>query len=161
MLETAPPFPRVRQVAVVRQGEIALVAVDNDRLRVQNRTLAGSRVSGVADRSVAGKTRQCFGSENLLHQAHALDDLEMRSVAGGNSRRFLAAVLQGVKAQVRQFRCLGMAEYTHHAAMVVEMFVIDEKAPHVSFIRARGGERRVPAPENYPIGLPVLTSALE
>ena len=57
MLEPPPHFDRVRQVAVVRQRDFALVAIDHHRLRVHQRCVAGGGIARVPDRRRAGQRR--------------------------------------------------------------------------------------------------------
>ena len=53
----------VDQVAVVRDGDLAVRAVDQDRLRVQQPALAGRRVAGVPDRDVPGSASSARSSK--------------------------------------------------------------------------------------------------
>ena len=51
----------VDQVAVVADGELAVRAVDEQRLRVLDAARAGGRVADVADGDVADRARRAFG----------------------------------------------------------------------------------------------------
>ena len=53
--ELVAQLARVDQVAVVGDGDLAVRAVDQDRLRVLELALAGGRVARVADREVPGQ----------------------------------------------------------------------------------------------------------
>src|ERR1700679_738938 len=57
--------------------------------------------------------------------AHGLMDIQIRAVAGCDSGRFLASMLESVKAEICQLRRFGMAEDAKHAAVVVEVIVFD------------------------------------
>ena len=52
-------------------------------------------------------------------------DVQIRAVGRGDPRGFLPAMLQRVKAQIRQLRRFRMAEDAEHAAMIVEMIVVE------------------------------------
>ena len=125
MFERAAPFRRARQIAVVAEGQLALVAVDHDRLRVHQGSVAGGRVARVPERRVAGKARKHFGLKNIGHQAHAFFEMQFAPVARNDSGRFLAAMLQRVEAEVSHLRGFGMAEDAAHAAVIVEPVVLN------------------------------------
>src|SRR5258708_2632999 len=55
MLELAPPFGSVGEVAVVAEGDLALVAIDHDGLGVEESFVAGSGVARMADGKTAGQ----------------------------------------------------------------------------------------------------------
>ena len=116
---------RVGQIAVVAEREFAFVAVNHHGLRVHQRSVAGGGIARVADGGVAGKVRDHFRRENLLHQAHGFVDVELRAVGGSDAGGFLAAMLQRVEAEVRHLGGFGMAEDAEHAAMIVEVIVVD------------------------------------
>ena len=125
MFEPAAQLERVGQVAVVAQRELALVAIDHDRLRVDQRGVAGRGIARVADRGVAGQALDHLRRENFLHVAQASVQVQVRAVGRGDARRFLAAMLQRVEAEIGQLRRFGMAEDAEHAAVIVEMIVVD------------------------------------
>ena len=108
-LEPRAQIAEVDQVAVVRDGDEALGGVDADGLGVEQRRVAGGGVAGVADGHVAGKLGEHIVGEDFRDQAHALDVGEMLAVGGGDAGRFLAAMLQGVEAEIGFARGVGMA----------------------------------------------------
>jgi len=55
MLEFAAPVGVVGEIAVVADGDFALVAIDHDGLGVENGFIAGSGIARVADGAVAGE----------------------------------------------------------------------------------------------------------
>src|SRR5262245_4409389 len=63
--------------------------------------------------------------EDVVDQAQALRQLHAVAVAGHDARRFLAAVLQRVEAQVGEARRLRVPEDAEQAATVVEAVVVD------------------------------------
>ena len=80
LLQPGADFGGVHQVAVVRQRDLALVALHHDGLRVQQRRVAGGGIAGVADGQRAGQARQHLGAEDVGHQAHGLVELDALAV---------------------------------------------------------------------------------
>jgi hypothetical protein len=74
----------------------------------------------VAHRAVTGEGLEPGVGEEVVGEAHALLDTQAVAVAGHDPRGLLAAVLQGVEAEIGQPRGLGMAEDPEQAALVVE-----------------------------------------
>src|SRR5712675_2424699 len=124
MFEVAAPFPRTGQITVVAQGQLALVAVNDNRLRVHQRSVAGRRVARMSERCVAGKPRKHVGLKNIRDQAETFFKMQFPAVARDDARRFLSAMLQRVEAQIGHLRGLGMAEDSAHAAVIVETIVV-------------------------------------
>src|SRR5713101_1898083 len=144
------------------ESELALVAVDDDRLRVHQRSIAGCRVTRVAERRVAGKPSEHVRLENIRHQPHALFESQFASVTRNDSRRFLAAMLQRVKAQIRELGGFGMAVDAAHAAMVVKTVVFDlNYAAHSALRKSFPRRRRSSAPAQASVreGTSALTTA--
>ena len=112
---------QVDQVAVVRDGDEALGGVDANRLRIQQCRISCRRVAGVADGHGAGKLGKYVVGENLRHQAHALDVREMLPICGRDAGRLLAAMLQGVKAEISLACSVMVAVNGDHAAFFVEL----------------------------------------
>ncbi len=131
MLKLAAPVGGIGKIAVVTERDLALVAVDQDGLRVQQRFVAGRGIPRVPDGQVAGKLRENAGLENFFDFAHGTMELEFRAVARDDAGGFLAAMLESVKAEVNQIRGFGMAKNAEDATMVVEMVVCEtEKLAH-------------------------------
>ena len=55
----------------MRQRELALVAVDDDGLGVDDGGVAGGGIAGMAYRGGSGQAGQHARLKNFLHQAHA------------------------------------------------------------------------------------------
>ena len=108
-LQARAQVAQVDQVAVVGDGDEALGRVDADGLGVEQRRVAGGGVAGVADGHVAGELGEHVVGEDFRHQAHALDVGQVLAVGGGDAGRFLAAMLQGVEAEIGLARGVGMA----------------------------------------------------
>src|SRR4030042_1501559 len=86
----------VEQVAVVAQGELAMLSLHVHRLGVLDAAGAGGGVAVVADGHEAGKERQVVLIEHLGDQAHSGANVDAASVACGDAGALLAAVLEGV-----------------------------------------------------------------
>jgi len=81
VLEAAAQFGGVSEIAVVRQRQLAFIAIDDDGLRVGERSISGRGITCVSGGRGAGKPRENARLEDLLYQAHAL--LEMHGPAIG------------------------------------------------------------------------------
>ena len=72
----------------------------------------------MADGHVAGERFECAVVENLGDEAHAFVLVELAVVAGDDAGAFLAAMLERVKAVVREFGGVGMAKNAEDAAIM-------------------------------------------
>ncbi len=61
-----------------------------------------------------------------LDQAHALDVGEVLAVGGGDAGRFLAAMLQGIEAEVGLARGVGMAVDGDYAAFFAQLGIVSD-----------------------------------
>ena len=120
-LQAGAQVAEVDQVAVVGDGDEALGGVDADGLGVEQRRVAGGGVAGVADGHGAGQLGEHVVGEDFRDQAHALDVGQMLAVGGGDAGRFLAAMLQGVEAEIGLAGGVGMAVDGDDAAFFVEL----------------------------------------
>ncbi len=98
MLESAPHFQSVRQVAIVAERQFSFIAIDHHGLSVHQRRVAGSGITCVADGDFSGKLRNHVGCENLLHVAKALVHVDVRAIGGGDAGGFLSPMLERVEA---------------------------------------------------------------
>jgi hypothetical protein len=119
--------PRVGEVAVVAQHQLAQVGAHVDRLDVRQRVRPGRAVPGVADgrqrrRAMLGITlqpRQRLLVEHAADEAEPLVEAELRAVGDGDPGRLLATVLERVKADIRHARDRGAGRPdTDHAALL-------------------------------------------
>ena len=92
----------VGEVAVVGQGEGGAGRRAEHRLGVLPGGGALGGVADVADGDVAGEVGQGLVVEDLGDQAEVLVDEDLGAVGGGDAGRLLAAVLEGVQAEVGQ-----------------------------------------------------------
>jgi len=123
VLKFAAPVGGVGEIAVVADGDFALVAIDHDGLGVQDGFIAGGGVAGVADGAVAGEFCEDAGDEDFLDFAHGAVDVEVVAIAGDDAGGFLAAMLQCVETEVGEVGGFGMAEDTEDTTLVVEMII--------------------------------------
>src|ERR1039458_1369112 len=125
MFELSAQFNRVGQIPVVAQSDLAFVAVDHDRLRVQKRRVARRGISRMPDRRRPAQTFDYFGSENFLDVPNSLVEMKVGAVGRNDSSRLLSAMLQSIQAEVRQLGGLRVVENPEHTALIVKMIVVD------------------------------------
>ena len=80
LLQAGAYFQRIGEVAVVRQRDLALVALHHDGLRIEQRGVAGGGVASVADGQRAGNTRQRVGIEDVGDQPHGFVELQLLTI---------------------------------------------------------------------------------
>ena len=112
---------QVDQVAVVRNRDQSLGRLHADRLRIQQRRVAGRRIARVADGHRARQLLQHVVGEDLRHQPHALDVGQVLAVGRGDARRLLSAMLQRIEAEVGLPRRVGMPVNGDHAALFAQL----------------------------------------
>ena len=125
MFEFAAPLGGVGQVAVVAERDFAFVAVDHDRLSVEQRFVACGGVARVTDGEIAGKRIQDSRGEDFFDFTHGAVEIELASVAGDDAGGFLAAMLEGVESEVGELGGLFVAEHAEDATVVVEVIVFE------------------------------------
>src|SRR3984957_4044919 len=123
MFELPPPLSSVGGISVVAERHLSLVAIDQNGLRVEQCFVASGGIACVADRRVPRKRAQYAGRENFFHFAHGTMKMQVAAIAGNDSGRFLAAMLQRVKAEIRELRGFFVAEDAEHTTFVVEVVV--------------------------------------
>ena len=104
----------------MRDRDLAVGAVDQERLRVLQPALTGGRVAGVADRQMPGQPSSARFVERVGDLPHRPRDAHLAPVGGDDARALLAAMLQRVQAEVGEVRRLGMPEDPEDAAFVFE-----------------------------------------
>ena len=98
--QLVPQIKVVGQVAVVGDGDAALIEIGEHRLDVAQEAAAGGGIAGVADSCGSGQAfRQIRSAEGLADQAHVAFGVEAGVVDAGDAAGFLAAVLKGVQAK--------------------------------------------------------------
>ncbi len=114
----------IRQVAVVRHGETALVEIGKQRLDIAKHDVAGGRIAVVAE---GDATLQAGDHVSLVEvvadEAEAALLVEARAVIGDDAAAFLAAMLERVQAERRQRGRILVAEDAEHAAFLAQPVV--------------------------------------
>src|SRR6476646_6826240 len=123
MFKFAAPLGGVGEIAVVAKRDLALVAVDHDRLRVEQSFVSGSGVARVADGEIAGEFFEDRWLEDLLDFAHGSLEIKFATVAGNDAGRFLAAVRESGRAEIGELRGFVVAGYAEYATVIVEVIV--------------------------------------
>src|SRR5712691_2129055 len=123
MLELAAPLGGVGEIAVVAEGDLALVAVDHDGLSVEQRLVARRRVARVADGEAALELCEHAWLENFFDFAHGTMHVQLFAVARDDASGFLASMLEGVKTEIGEVRRFRVAKDTEDTTLVVEMIV--------------------------------------
>ena len=92
----------VDDIAVVRQGQLAVVAVNQQGLGVTQLAAASGRVPGVPDGHVTDQRIKIGLPKYLGDQPHISMNHHVLAVGGGDASALLAAVLQGEEAEESQ-----------------------------------------------------------
>src|SRR6267143_6254293 len=140
MLELAAPLGGVGEVAIVAEGNFALVAVDHDGLGVKKSFVAGGGVTRVADGEAARELCEHARLENFFDFAHGTMNVQLLAVARDDASRFLAAMLKSIEAEVGEVGGFGMAEDAEDTTLVVEMIVGEGELLTHLVVRVRSSE---------------------
>jgi len=119
----AAQFVGIGEVAVVGQGQFAAVAVRDDGLGIVERSIAGGGIARVAHGGIAGKAGEDVAGKNFGDHPHAAMAVEIATVAGSDAGGFLAAMLEGIEAEVGEFAGFGVAIYPDDPAVVMQAVV--------------------------------------
>ena len=123
----------VHEVAVVRDGDLPVRALNQNRLRVVDFAVSGGRIAHVSDGDGARQLFERLLGERVGDMAHRLRDAHLRAVRCGNAGALLAAMLKRVEPEVGQVGGFGMAEDAEHAAFFLEFVV----GPHAHVCASR------------------------
>jgi hypothetical protein len=104
----------------VADGDLPVLARDQERLDLFDRVPPRGGVARVADRRSSHQSVQHILGQNIGDQPLRPVLIEVAAVAGHNAARLLAAVLLRKKPKLRQRRGLRMAEDTENAAFFVK-----------------------------------------
>src|SRR5215472_11814375 len=119
-LQTVADLIGIDEIAVVRNGNHALVAIHHDGLRVENGGIAGRGVTRVANRQGTRETVQDFSGKDLGDLAHGFVDEEALAVRRDNACRLLPAMLQLMQTEIGQRGSLAVVMYRYHSTFVLE-----------------------------------------
>ena len=110
----------VYQVAVMANGDLPKLAVNEYGLHVGGRRLACSGVADVPDGGTALELGQNIGVENIGDKALGFPSLEPAGCRRHDTGGFLSSVLQSVEAQVGQPCSVGVSKDTEDPALLPE-----------------------------------------
>ena len=116
---------RVDQISVVGNGNYAFIRLHQDGLRIEQRRIATSRITRVADGECATQPRKHFFGEDISDQAHVLVHVQSHAVRGDDAGRFLPSMLQRMQAEVGKLLRLGVGVDCHHTALFAKF--VDRK----------------------------------
>ena len=74
----------------------------------------------MTDGVIAGKFRKNLVGEDVGDVPHRLMGMDLIAVAGGDAGALLAAMLQGIKSEIRELRCFRMAVNGNDTALFTE-----------------------------------------
>jgi len=113
----------IDQVAIVADGQLTALAIDGQRLRIDQSARAGGGVAHVADGAIALEAFQVGSAKYRAHQPHVFMDDEGRTrlAGGGDTSAFLAAMLEGKQTVIGQNSCVGMTINGKYAAFVFKI----------------------------------------
>ncbi len=146
--ERGPDLPRVHEVAVVPEGQRAPPRGEDERLSVGEQRGPRRRVADVADRRPARQAREPRLAEDVGDVAHLPLDVDLPLVERRDPGRFLAAVLEGVEAEVRQVGGIVRVADAEDAAFVREAAPVR----HWKAILTSEGSDLIPPGRNAPQG---------
>src|SRR5215469_1521576 len=132
MLELRADIVGVDNVAVVRQRDFSLAALHANRLRVQQRRIAGGRVAGMSDGKRTRKSSKTLAGEDIGDQSHGLMQLDAFAIRRSNTRRLLPAMLQRVQAEVSELGSFGVAVNRSHSALFMQFVQLNHHRSPVS-----------------------------
>ena len=79
-MPTMPNLVRIYQIAVVRDGHHAFVRLDQYRLSIEQRRIAGRRITRVPDGECSAQMREHFFGEDVGDQAHRFVRVQGHSI---------------------------------------------------------------------------------
>ena len=116
----------VGEVAVVADGEAAAIEFGEQRLHVAQDGFAGGRVAHMADRHGAGQAvDHVAAGEGVADEAEAAFGMKALAVVGDDAGGFLAAMLEGVKAERGDGGGVGVAEDAEDPAFFAQAVAVE------------------------------------
>jgi len=109
-----------REGTPLRDRDGALGILDDERLGILDMALAGSRVAIVTDGARTIQTPDHVFLEGVRDQSHLPMGNQNIAVGRNDAARFLAAMLQGVEAQIDHVRRFRMAVNTDDGAFLAK-----------------------------------------
>jgi len=104
----------------VAQRDLAVGAVDQNRLRVRQLALPSGRIAHVADRQPSRQLRERRGVECVGDVAHRARNPHAFEIGRRDACALLSPMLQGIEPEIGHVGGFGMAEDAEDAALVSE-----------------------------------------
>src|SRR4026207_1303635 len=98
--EIVAELARVYQVAVVRDRNLTVRAIDEERLRIGQPAFTCGRVAGVPDGKMPGQIMKRLLVEGIRHMPHRTHRPDARAIGGDDAGALLAAMLECVQPEV-------------------------------------------------------------
>ena len=112
---------RVGDVPVVGNRDLALAVCHRKWLRIQQHRIAGGRVARVANRQFTRQLVQHIRREDFGDVTHLPRAMNLAAIAAGYARAFLAAMLQGIEAQIAEIRRFGVSINRKNTALFMQL----------------------------------------
>jgi hypothetical protein len=105
----------------MRNRQLTVHAVDDDRLCVGEPAFPGSRVADVSDGDRSRQSAERIDVECFVDVTHRLRHANLGPVGGGDAGAFLSAMLERVQAEVCEIRGLSVAVNPEHPTLFPEL----------------------------------------
>src|SRR3569833_405966 len=119
--EIATELDGVREIAVVRDRNLAFAAGDRKRLGIPQTGVACSRIACMADCQLARQLIENVGREDAADVAHLADAANSAAIANGNASALLTAMLERVESKIDEIRRFGMSVEREDSALLMEL----------------------------------------
>jgi hypothetical protein len=106
-------------------GDLSVLAGNEERLRLENRNFTRRRVAHVADRTRAAQAIELWLRERFRDVSHLAFLAEFDAVGRNNATRLLAAMLQRIQTQVSQPRSIRMTVNSEDATLFSQLADLD------------------------------------
>jgi hypothetical protein len=111
----------IGEIAVVRDRDLAALAVDRQRLGITNVGRTRGGIARMTDCHRSNQVMQHVPAKNLRDQAHAMVLVKITAIARDDAGALLAPMLQGVKPVVGQFRGIRVPENAEDTAVMLRV----------------------------------------
>ncbi len=89
----------VNDITIVSNTHGTAIVTNDNRLGIERPTRTGRGIAVMPDSDMTGKMAQRFLIEYVRHPPHAGENSDFFTVGRGNTRTFLAAVLEGIECK--------------------------------------------------------------
>src|SRR5215813_4648790 len=116
-------FVRKRQIAVMANRDLPVLAADQKRLALADRNFAGSRITNMSDGTGAGKSIKARLIESFRDVTHLALGNQLVAVRGYDAAGFLTAMLQRIHSQVSHPGGFRVSVDAEHAAFFTQLVI--------------------------------------